>query len=102
MKAACCGRFHPRQRPGMPPRGRWRKTVSTLSAVLSSTALILMPKCPLCLAGYVTLVTGVSLSAVAARHLYVGLIVACGGLMVFALIRLMHGWWREKNKPVSR
>jgi len=49
----------------------------TAGGLLAGTLLLLMPKCPLCLAAYVTMATGVSLSATTAINLRSGLIVAC-------------------------
>lgn len=57
------------------------------SVILSSTALLLMPKCPVCVAAYVALLTGISLSTANAGHLRTALIVVC--LSVLASITLL-------------
>lgn len=57
--------------------------------------LLLMPKCPACLAGYVALWTGLGLSFTAAEHLRTGLIVACIGLLGYAAVRTLIAWRRR-------
>ncbi|HEY1108690.1 MAG TPA: hypothetical protein VGE76_08665 [Opitutaceae bacterium] len=57
--------------------------------------LLLMPKCPACLAGYVALWTGVGLSFSVAEHLRTGLIVACVALLGYAAVRTLVAWRRR-------
>jgi len=40
-------------------------------------AFIIIPKCPVCLAGYIALGTGIGLSITTATYLRIGLIVVC-------------------------
>lgn len=57
--------------------------------------LALMPKCPVCLAGYVALFTGVGLSFTAASLLRTGLMFACAAAL---------GWcaWRALRARLGR
>lgn len=58
----------------------------TAGWALPSALLVLMPKCPACIAGYIALATGVGISFAAATYLRTGLIVvSAGALMVFAV-----------------
>ena len=51
--------------------------------------LVLMPKCPVCLAGYVAAFTGLGLSVPAASSLRITLIVLCILSLAFLAIRLL-------------
>ncbi len=60
-----------------------------------------MPKCPVCVAAYVALLTGISLSTATAGHLRTALIVVC--LSVLASITLLmlgriHRWKGEDKR----
>ncbi|MES2696836.1 MAG: hypothetical protein V4773_25435 [Verrucomicrobiota bacterium] len=59
------------------------------------TLLLLMPKCPACLAGYVALWTGLGLSFTAAEHVRTGLIVLCVAALAYAAGRTIVGWRRR-------
>lgn len=63
-------------------QGNSRKAVRAASFLLSGLTLLLMPKCPACLAAYVVLLTGISVSATAARHLQTGLWAVSSGALV--------------------
>lgn len=63
--------------------------------------LLLMPKCPACLAGYVALWTGIGLSFSVAEHLRTGLIVACVALLAYASLRTLVAWRRRSERPAS-
>lgn len=55
--------------------------------VLPGATLILLPKCPLCLAGYIALGTGIGLSVSGATYLRLLLIVLCVTTLFYAAIR---------------
>jgi hypothetical protein len=76
---ACCGR-----KAAAPRRSFWKRTSG---GVLSGALLVLMPKCPMCLAAYVAVVTGVGVSVSTAAYLREGMI----GLSVGSLL-LLAGW----------
>lgn len=46
--------------------------------ILPGVMLVLMPKCPLCLAAWISLLFGIGLSASAAKVMHVSLIICCG------------------------
>lgn len=54
-----------------------RRATGLAGAVLSGIPLLLMPKCPLCVAAYVTLLTGASVSTATAGQLRTGILVLC-------------------------
>ena len=55
--------------------------------LLPSATLILLPKCPLCLAGYIALGTGIGLSVSGATYLRLLLIVLCVITLFYVAIR---------------
>jgi len=61
-----------------------RRIAGVAQFVAPATVLALMPKCPMCVAAYVALFTGISLSAAAATYLRGGLLAVC--VMSLALL----------------
>jgi len=55
--------------------------------LLPSATLLLLPKCPLCLAGYIALGTGIGLSVSGATYLRLVLIVLCVTTLFYVAIR---------------
>jgi hypothetical protein len=69
----------------------WRSRIRAISAwVLPGALLALMPKCPVCVAAYVALFTGVSLSLSTATYLRWGLMLVCFVSLTFLTVRLMR------------
>ena len=66
-----------------------RRGTEAASWLLPSSLLILMPKCPLCLAAYVAAATGLGLSVPAAAGLRTALIVLCIASLAFLAARLL-------------
>jgi hypothetical protein len=76
----CCG-------AGAGRRSVAGRGLEAVGWAVPSVVLALLPKCPLCLAAYVTLGTGVGLSVTAAGYLRLFLIVACVGAITFLAAR---------------
>ena len=55
---------------------------------LTALAFAAIPKCPVCLAGYIALGTGIGLSITTATYLRTGLIIAC--IVSFAYFIIKH------------
>lgn len=89
MKSCACAQ-HPAARRGLDLAG-W---------LIPSLLLILIPKCPMCLAGYVALLTGLGLSFPAAAGLKTALTLVCAGALLFMAawhIRRFTGWLRTRR-----
>ena len=87
----CCGR------DGDPGDTTRRRAAGLAGVVLSGIPLVLVPKCPLCVASWITLLTGMGVTATTAGHLRTGIIALC--LVVSCLsVALLVG----KNRRLAR
>ena len=83
MTGSCCT-------SGGPKRPRARRISSAVASILPGAALVLLPKCPLCLAAWLTVATGIGISAAAvawAREMVVGVWIA---LLMLAAVRIIR------------
>ena len=69
---------------------RCRRGVRIAGWLLPAAGLALLPKCPMCLAAYVALSTGVGLSLTAATYLRTGLIAACVAVLFYTAVRTLR------------
>ncbi len=60
------------------------------ACVIPGVMLAMLPKCPLCLAGYVAIATGAGITSAAARSLQIVLIVLCWLGLLLAMIRIVN------------
>src|SRR5437588_7412423 len=75
-----------------------RRCVDFLGWIIPGAILAILPKCPMCLAAYIAVWTGVGISLSAATHLRVSLLVLSVGLALFTAARntsrLIHKFGR--------
>jgi hypothetical protein len=64
-----------------------RRAVDLVAWILPSAILALIPKCPICLAAYIALWTGIGLSISAAIYLRASLVVLSVGLLLYLVVR---------------
>jgi hypothetical protein len=67
--------------------GFFRRAWQSIQWIFPSTLLVLMPKCPFCVAAYVALFTGVSISVTTARWLQVLMFVLCLASLTYIAVR---------------
>jgi len=90
----CCQR-EPRTGGDARQRGSWLRRNAGL--ILPATLLALMPKCPMCLAAYVALCTGFTMSGSSAHLLMRTLTALCLGMLALCVARLVVNC-RHKNQ----
>jgi len=86
MKAAAC--------PCVPAKSPLRKLGAGLRWLAPATLLAVMPKCPMCLAAYIAMFSGIGLSLSVASALRTGLI----GLCVLSLAYLVLRTWLIRRR----
>lgn len=64
--------------------------------IIPGVLLALLPKCPLCLAAYVALGTGFTLSYASAHILLRALTIVCISTLAFCIVRRMVKYVRQK------
>ena len=82
---ACCDAASERNTP------KWIRRLRDISAwLLPSAGLVLIPKCPACLAAYVSLGTGLSLSFSTATYLRWVLLFLCVASLLFLVAQRLE------------
>jgi hypothetical protein len=78
-----------------------RRCVDGFGWIIPGAILAIVPKCPMCLAAYIALWSGIGLSLSAATHLRVSLLILSVGLILFMtarqICRLIYkfGWYEK-------
>ena len=83
--SACCDAASERKTPTWVPRVR-----EIFAWVLPSAILVLVPKCPVCLAAHVTLWTGLGLSLSTATYLRWTLLCLCIASLLFVIVERLN------------
>lgn len=73
-----------------------RRRIGRVSWLLPGIIMVIIPKCPICLAGYIALATGISIPIATAGWLRRALIFLCIGSLVWLCGRRL-GYFRVKK-----
>src|SRR5262245_14727551 len=90
----CCQRVETSNPVEAWERGlQWKRSTSLLGWVLPTAVLTLVPKCPVCVAAYVAVFTGIGLSITAATYLRTAVIVVAVAILCAMCVRqvIAHG-----------
>ncbi len=81
-----------------------KKAINAVRLVLPGAMLAVMPKCPLCLAAYISLSTGMGISAASATWLRVLLATACVASLMYVVAGrlLIAGSFLQLNRASHR
>jgi len=83
-----------------------------LGWLIPAAGLTLMPKCPVCIAAYIALGTGLGVSVSTAAHLRMALLAACAVSLAYLTLGLLRGstfsrwygfrtWLREEHNDAN-
>ena len=79
---------------GKPPTGLLRRAWHGMQWLFPAAFLVVMPKCPMCIAAYLALFTGIGVSVSTARWIQYLMI----GLCLTSLAYLVIRQWRRRSK----
>jgi hypothetical protein len=88
----------PKPGEGNRPTGFLSRAWRSLQWLFPTTLLVLMPKCPLCVAAYVALFTGMGISVATARWIQILMLVFC----LTSLAYLVFRKWRQGQARLLR
>ena len=85
----CCDRAT-RDRGNAPrPESRWRRGSTIAAWIFPGASLALLPKCPVCLAAYVALASGIGISIQTAAVLRTSLLVLSVATLLFLALKYL-------------
>lgn len=78
-----------------------RRCKSHIRSVAAGVMLILMPKCPACLAAYISVGTGIGVSFATAKYLRILLVTLCVATLSYAAVKRLRRFISMKKQGMG-
>lgn len=90
--ARCCHAADGESNRVSAPLTRVRRSGRSAGWMVPTATLVLMPKCPMCIAAYLAMISGVGISMATASYLRTGILLACAGWLLWLAGRRLHAF----------